>query len=393
MRPALPTLTESPLKVSFRTATRLLVLWGLVAALPATAQLPVPTPVTPVDLPVGRSLPIQTTVPVTRVSIASPEVADVLVISETELVINSIKLGETDAIVWLADGSRIHYRISVHSPSDRLQIAISIKFAEVRRDALRQLGVSGLWKDQNSRVGSGIFNNDNAIDPETGKISLPTTTNYGTVLTNLGTDRVIAFLQAEEQRGNARLLAEPTLIAGNKDTASFLAGGELPIPIVQPGGGAGGSQITIQYREFGIRLGFRGEIVSDSLIKLSLVPEVSSLDYANAVLLQGIRIPALRTRRISTTLDLRRDQSLIVSGLFAGEEERVKTGLPLLKDIPILGALFSSSRFQQNESELVVVVTAAIIDPMNPRARDLLEFPTDTLRPALEALKKRLPKQ
>jgi pilus assembly protein CpaC len=366
---------------------------GLLAAPALPAQAPISTtPVTPIDLPVGRSLPIQTAVPVTRVSIATPEVADVIVISERELVINSIKPGETDAIVWLTDGTRTHYRISVHSPSDRMQIGIAVKFAEVRRDALRQLGVSALFRDQHTRVGSGIFNSDNQVDKETGQITIPTTANFGTVLTDLSTDRVLAFLQAEEQRGNARLLAEPNLIAGNKDTASFLAGGELPIPIVQPGGGGGQQgQITIQYREFGIRLGFRGEILNDSLIKLGLIPEVSSLDYANAILLQGLRIPALRTRRINTTLDVRRDQSLIVSGLFAGEEERVKTGLPFLKDIPILGMLFSSSRFQRNESELIVVVTPTILDPMNPRPRDVLVFPADTTRPATDALRKRPP--
>ena len=96
-----------------------------------------------------------------------------------------------------------------------------------------------------------------------------------------------------------------------------------------------------------------------------------------------------RSRRITTTLDVRRDQSLIVSGLFAGEEERVKTGLPLLKDIPILGVLFSSTRFQRNESELIVIVTPTILDPMNPRPRDVLTFPADTTRPATDALKTR----
>lgn len=359
---------------------------GCLAATGLSAQ--VTTPVTPIDLPVGRSLPIQTPVPVTRVSIATPEVADVVVISERELVINSIRSGETDAIVWLNDGTRTHYRISVHSPADRMQIGISIKFAEVRKDALRQLGVSALFRDKGTRVGTGLFNSDGAIDRESGVVTIPSS-NFGTILTDLSTDKVLAFIQAEEQRGNARLLAEPNLIAGNKDTASFLAGGELPIPIAQPGAGGQQAGITIQYREFGIRLGFKGEIVSDSLVKLALVPEVSSLDYANALLLQGFRIPALRTRRINTTLDVRRDQSLIVSGLFAGEEERVKTGLPLLKDIPILGALFSSSRFQRNESELIVIVTPTILDPMNPRPRDIMTFPADTTRPATEALKTR----
>lgn len=379
----------------FRKAVRLCLVCGLVVTQPTQAQQLTTVPVTPVDLPVGRSLPLQTTVPITRVSIATPEVADVIVISERELVINSLRSGETDAIVWLSDGTRTHYRISVHSPSDRMQIAIAVKIAEVRRDALRQLGLSGYFRDKDTRVGTGIFRSDNVFDKETGAISIPPAANFLTVLSDLGTDKVLAFLEAEEQRGNARLLAEPNLLAGNKDTASFLAGGELPIPIFQPttggGQGGGGGGITIQYREFGVRLGFRGEIVSDSLIKLQLVPEVSSLDYANAVTLQGFRIPALRTRRVNTTVDVRKDQSLVVSGLLSGEEEMVKTGVPFLKDIPILGTLFSSSRFQRNETELLVIVTPVIVDPNNPRAIDVLRFVPDTTRPAMDALKKRLP--
>lgn len=379
------------MNVRIRKAVRLSLVCGLVTTAPVQAQQLVTDPVTPVDLPVGRSLPLQTAVPITRVSIATPEVADVIVISERELVINSLKSGETDAIVWLSDGTRTHYRISVHSPSDRMQIAIAVKVAEVRRDALRQLGLSGYFRDKDTRVGSGIFRSDNAFDKETGAINVPAASNFLTVLSDLGTDQVLAFLEAEEQKGNAKLLAEPNLLAGNKDTASFLAGGELPIPMFQPGMGGGTGQVTVQYREFGVRLGFRGEIVSDSLIKLQLTPEVSSLDYANAVTLQGFRIPALRTRRVNTTLDVRKDQSLVVSGLLTGEEEMIRTGIPLLKDIPILGALFSSSRFQRNETELLVIVTPTIVNPMSPRALDVLRFLPDTTRPAMEALKKRLP--
>lgn len=374
-----------------RKAVRLSLVCGLVATAPVQAQQLVTVPVTPVDLPVGRSLPLQTSVPITRVSIATPEVADVIVISERELVINSLKSGETDAIVWLSDGTRTHYRISVHSPADRMQIAIAVKVAEVRRDALRQLGLSGYFRDKDTRVGTGIFRSDDVFEKESGAVRIPPAANFLTVLSDLGTDQVLAFLEAEEQKGNAKLLAEPNLLAGNKDTASFLAGGELPIPMFQPGVGGGSGQVTIQYREFGVRLGFRGEIVSDSLIKLQLIPEVSSLDYANAVTLQGFRIPALRTRRVNTTLDVRKDQSLVVSGLLTGEEEMIRTGIPLLKDIPILGALFSSSRFQRNETELLVIVTPTIVNPMSPRTLDVLRFLPDTTRPAMDALKKRLP--
>lgn len=358
---------------------------GVISTLSAQA-----VPITPVDLPIGRSFPIRADTVVTRVSVVNQQVADVVVVSDRELVINSLSSGETDVIVWLANGTLTHYRISVHAPADRKQISISVHFAEVRKDALREIGVSGIWRDQRARVGTGIFRSDQAFD-EDGRIILPANTGFGTFLSDLSTNNLLAFLEAQEQRGNARFLAEPNLMAGNKDSATFLAGGELPIPIVQGGGGTSGAAVTLTFREFGIRLKFVGEIISDDLIKLSLTPEVSSLDFANAITLQGFRIPAFRTRRVSSTLDVRRNQSLIISGMFAGEDENVRTGLPLLMNIPILGQLFSSTRFQRNESELLVVVTPVVVDPLAPRPQDTLRLPADTARPATEALRRRRP--
>lgn len=348
-------------------------------------------PISALDLPVGRSFPIRADTTVTRVSIVNTAVADVVVVSDREVVINSIASGETDAIIWLANGTRTHYRISVHSPADRKQISIAVHFAEVRRDALRELGVSGLWRDQRTRAGTGIFRSDNVFDEE-GRITLPPNTGFGTILSDLGTNNLLAFLDAQEQRGNARLLANPSLMAGNKDSATFLVGGELPIPVVQSGTGGGAAGITLQYKEFGIRLKFVGEIISDSLIKLTVSPEVSSLDFANAITLQGFRVPAFRTRRIVSTLDVKRNNSFIISGMFAGEEDNVRTGLPLLMNIPILGQLFSSTRWQRNESELLVVVTPEVVDPLNPRPSDTLRFPADTARPATGALRRRPPR-
>jgi pilus assembly protein CpaC len=368
-----------------RSALLAVIVPGVIAA-----QVPQAPRITPIDLPVGRSLPITMPVNVTRVAITTPEIADVIVISEREIVINSIKPGETDAILWFADSTRTHYRISVHSPADRKQIAISIKFAEVRRDALRELGVSGLWRDANTRVGTGIFRTDENIDPTTGTVTIPGAGRFLTILSNLGTERVLAFLETEESRGKAKLLAEPTLLAGNNETATFLAGGEIPIPAVQgsgTGGAAGG--IGISYRAFGIQLTFTGEILSDSLIKLTVAPEVSSLDFANALQVAGFRIPAFATRRMSSTLDVRRDQSLIISGMFTGEESNVRAGVPFLKDVPILGLLFSSSRYQRSESELLVIVTPMIVDPHRVGSR-ALELRPDSATPALDAIEPRL---
>jgi pilus assembly protein CpaC len=314
-----------------------------------------------------------------------------VVVSEREIVVNATAAGEGDIIIWLQSGARVHFRVQVHTPADRMQIALAVKFAEVRRDALRELGVSAVYRDKNVRVGSGNLNSDGPIDPVTGRFTIPSASRFLTVLTDFGTDDLLAFLDAQEQSGRAHLLAEPTIMTANRELATFLAGGELPIPVVQGGTAGAQSAVTIQYREFGIRLRFTPEIVSDSLIKLQVTPEVSDLDFTNAVLLQGFRVPAFRTRRIESTVDVRRNTSLVLFGLFSNSDEVVKTGVPLLKDIPILGQLFSSSRYQKNESELIVVVTPMIIDPLRPRAEDIMRFQTDTTKPATEALKRRLP--
>jgi pilus assembly protein CpaC len=163
--------------------------------------------------------------------------------------------------------------------------------------------------------------------------------------------------------------------------------------VVQGGAGGAGSNVTIEYREFGIRLNFTPEIVSDSLIKLHVAPEVSNLDFGNAIILSGFRIPALRSRKLNTVVDVKRSQSLVISGLFNTEREKVRTGIPFLMDIPFLGALFGSSRWQNNESELVVIVTPIVVDPMRPRAQDVLRVLPDTALPAREALEPRLPER
>ena len=355
------------------------------AAAQATAQ------VTRIDLPIGRSFPISTTVPISRVSIAAPGVADVIVIGEREVVINALAAGETDAIIWQANGTRQHYRVSVHSPADRMQIALHIKFAEVRRDALRELSVSGAVFDKNVAGVSGQFDPRSIFPADS--LLITATRRFLSIFTDFGTDNLVAWIEAQEQSGRAKLLAEPTILAANKEEADFLAGGELPIPVAQGGGSGdvGNSRITIEYREFGVRLNFLAEIISDSLVKLRVRPEVSSLDFANGVLVSGFRVPAFRTRRVESTVDVRRDRSLIISGMFATEEERVKTGIPLLMHIPILGQLFSSSRFQKNESELIVIVTPVIVDPMRPSAEHTIQLIPETTLPAREALEKRLP--
>lgn len=337
-----------------------------------------------VDMSIGRSYPITMPALISQVSIATPEIADVVVIANREIVINAKAVGETDAIVWMENGSREHYRVAVHSASNRMQIALYVKFAEVRRDILGQLGVSALYRNAGTRVGTGIFRSDNVFDKTTGAINIPGSTQFLSVLTDFDTKNLLGFLELQEQKGNAKMLAEPNILAANKEDASFLAGGELPIPVVSAVGGTGVPQVGIQFKEFGVRLRFMGEIISDSLIKLNVQPEVSSIDFGNAIEISGFRIPAFQTRRVQSTVDVRPNESLIISGLFNDQRQQVKTGIPLLQDIPILGRLFSSTQWQKSETELLVIVTPVMFDPMRPRVVDTLQIRPDTALPARE---------
>ena len=232
----------------FRHGPRLALALSLPLAVLASAPAPLhaqtlESEIVRVDLAVGRSYPIETTTPITRVSVANPDVAAVAVIGERDVVINARAGGETDVIMWVSGQARRHYRVSVHTASGRMQVALSVKFAEVRRDLLNQLGVSGLFRDSEGRVrvGTGIFRTDDVFDAG-GNITLPgESSRFLTILGDFGTDDLLALIDAEATRGDARILAEPNVMAADREQASFLAGGELPIPVVQGGGAAGGA--------------------------------------------------------------------------------------------------------------------------------------------------------
>ena len=238
---------------------------------------------------------------------ATPEIADAVVVDERNLVINAKAMGETDIILWITNEPRRHYRVSVRSPADRKAVLLSVRIAEVRKNDLeyarREPPVSRSRRAR-ARRDRHFQHRQRRSTRSRATSSSPATTKFATLLTDFGTKNLLSFIDAEATLGHAKILAEPNLLAGNHDTASFLAGGEIPVPIAQPSAN-GAVTVTIQYREFGIRLTFIPEIVSDSLIKLNVHPEVSSLDFTNAVVISGFRIPALRTRRIATTVDVK----------------------------------------------------------------------------------------
>jgi pilus assembly protein CpaC len=174
------------------------------------------------------------------------------------------------------------------------------------------------------------------------------------------------FLQALIENQAVRLLANPTLVALSGEQASFLVGGEYPIPVVQGGGGGGGGNaVTIEYKEYGVRLSFEPTVLGDGAIRLHTIPEVSSLSSAGAVTIQGFEVPALLTRKSETTLELNNGQSFAMAGLLMHENQANNARIPGLGDLPILGPLFRSVRYQKKETELVILVTASLVEPMS----------------------------
>jgi pilus assembly protein CpaC len=162
-----------------------------------------------------------------------------------------------------------------------------------------------------------------------------------------------------------RVLAEPNVVAASGEEAEFLSGGEIPIPVAVSGA-QGGTQITIEWKEFGVKVKFTPTIVDSNVVNLKISPEVSSLDYGNAIEISGFLLPALRARRATTTVELRDQEVLVIGGLLMEQEEEVRTRIPVLGHIPILGYLFSDTRKVKTETELMLVVTPRIVRALPP---------------------------
>lgn len=255
------------------------------------------------------------------------------------------------------------------------QVMLEVRFSEISRQTGKEIGVSGFFRN-----GSGSF--DGAIgagasltpDAGTGEGVLrlsSITDSFGIFRKSfsLGGLDILGVLDSLEDKGLAKTLAEPTLVALSGEKASFLAGGEFPIPVVQGGGGvggAGGASITIEFKPFGVSLGFTPTILADGVINMIVEPEVSSIDPQNSIILNDITIPGLQTRRASTTLELRDGESFAIAGLIRQDFRTTVKQVPLLGSIPIIGSLFRSSGFQRGETELLIVVTPRLVQPIKP---------------------------
>jgi pilus assembly protein CpaC len=238
------------------------------------------------------------------------------------------------------------------------QVMLRVRFAEVSRSALQELGASfvanGYKSQWYGRTGTEQF-----PEPEwdnQGRLVFSDFLNLFVLNTRQGLGGVIRALQS---KGLFQSLAEPNLIALNGKEASFLAGGEYPYPVVQPGGTT--NAVTIMFKEFGVRLTFTPTVLANDLINLKVKPEVSSLDFSNAITLEGFRVPALSTRRTETEVELQNGQTFAIAGLMNNTMNNTLQKVPGIGDIPILGYLFRSRAYQKNQTELVVMITPTIV--------------------------------
>ncbi len=267
-----------------------------------------------------------------------------------------------------------------------LQVTLKVRIAEVSRDLLKQIGVNLLSNtggkfDVGVLQGNGIFlpPASCATDcPSPKIIRNPIGSTISGVGKLFGLD-VMSSLDLAETDGLVTTLAEPNLTALSGETASFLAGGEFPIPVSQ--GGAANGAVTIEYKQYGVSLAFTPIVLADGRISMRVRPEVSELSDAGAVKLNGFTVPALTTRRAETTVELGSGQSFMLAGLLKNTNNNNINKAPFLGDLPIIGALFRSTKFQRQETELVIIVTPYLVRPVNNQ----MALPTNGYRAPTDA--------
>ena len=428
----------------------------------AAAAAPVDPPDTgAVHLLVGRSAILEVGSPIARVSLTSADIADALVTTPNQLLINGKLPGTISMFVWDRGGALKRYEVVVQRDLARLsdqvrqlfpgekievqsngknivlsgtvsnkdvidravnvaagytdkreevvpllqlaegaptnQVLLHVRFAEVSRSALTELGASLFTSP--TGVGNTLARTTTQQFAAPGYDQLNSTkanSDFGSAVTSASgqftfSDFLNLFLFSEkydlgvavralQSKGLFQSLAEPNLVAESGKEASFLAGGEFPVPIAQ--GSGANLAISVMFKEFGIRLNFTPTVNGDR-IHLKVRPEVSTLDFANAVLLNGFRIPALSTRRTETELELRNHQTFAIAGLLNNSVNATLQKIPGIGDIPILGQLFRSKAAQKDQTELVVMITPEILPNDSPGAAAVLPRTPETFMPPL----------
>ena len=276
--------------------------------------------------------------------------------------------------------------INMMSVGASQQVMLEVRFSEISRQTGKQIGLSGFGFSDGGSFGAAVGNGAGLVPDATGGGVLrldSITGSFGVFrkafdIAGLNID---AVLDALERKGLVKTLANPTLVALSGETASFLAGGEFPVPVSQGNNGGGGGNngsITVEFKPFGVSLAFTPTVLADGVINLAVEPEVSSIDPSASITVNGLVIPGLQTRRANTVLELRDGESFALAGLIRKDFQTTVRQVPLLGSIPIIGSLFRSSGFQKGETELVIVVTPRLVQPIKAGAP--VALPTDRVQ-------------
>jgi pilus assembly protein CpaC len=400
------------------------------------AQAP-PQGSAPLRVMVGKSLLINTTERLKRISVTDPAIAFARVITPTQILVHGRAPGEVSLLIWdeLERSRSFDLRVDVDVsacaeeerrvfPDERIsvtpsraaivlsghvstedvakragelasayspkvvnvltfgpvgaqEILLQVKFAEVDRTAITQMGANFVSTGAGNTIGTVTTGQFGGFGPQTLGQPPTTTVQNGTVTTTTTSVQTLSnvlnlflfrpdinfgtVIEALQTKNLLQILAEPNLIAVNGKEASFLAGGQFPFPIVQPG--AGFTAVTISFKEFGVRLQFTPVIMPNGNIHLKVAPEVSTLDFANALTISGFTVPALSTRKAETEFELQDGQSFVIAGLMDNRVTDIYNKIPGLGDIPILGNFFRSKNAQKSNSELMVLCTVHRISP------------------------------
>jgi pilus assembly protein CpaC len=290
-------------------------------------------------------------------------------------------------------GKTIVNNLQIMSGPAEKQVLLRVKFAELDRSASTQFGVNLISTGAANTVG-GITTGQfpaptlptvtgaaGSNTPQTNSFSISQALNIFAFRNDLNLG---AFIKALQSHNLLQILAEPNLITTNGKEATFLVGGEFPIPVLQ--GGANSGAVTIQFREFGVKLNFNPIVTENNTITMHVKPEVSSLDYTNALSFNGFTIPALSTRKMETNIELGEGQSFVIAGLVDRRLTETVTRVPGLSSIPILGNLFKSKEVDRNNTELIVLVTPEVTMPLQPGEGKTLAMPREfMLAPASPA--------
>jgi len=391
---------------------------------------------------VGKSVVIDYPSDVRQISTSNPDILDASPVTTREILLHGKGLGNATMVVWSKTGERMFYNVTVDLNLDPLrkilkdsfpgeqitpdssrdslslngkvsskevadrvvalssgfaktvvnnlqlgappierQILLRVKFAELDRSKEEQYGVNLFGIAGQSIVGTsvGTFGSNPTLTPPNN--GSPMTYTIGQALNIFAFDPKLnlgAFIRALQSNNILQILAEPNLVTTNGKEAYFLVGGEFPVPILQGGGNSGA--VTIQFREFGIRLRFLPTVTENKTVKLHLAQEVSSIDTANGITFSGFSIPALSTRRAESDVELGEGQSFVVAGLLDNRETESFAKLPFLGDLPVLGTFFKTRQEKRNRTDLVLIVTPEITQPLGPNdPRPEIAFPKDFL--------------